>query len=104
MSVISVLTQTTFPPDNFSSFNFDFDFTMKFSEFYSEVRTYFVSCTVEYDRFRMCDGIKQKLVFLLRNKKVKGLVGFVATLEKGLNRHINHKNNDVKLNHMQPLD
>ena len=43
---------------------------MKFSEFYGDVRTYFVSCTVEYDRFRMCDGIKQKLVFLLRNKKV----------------------------------
>ena len=43
---------------------------MKFSEFYGEVRTYFVSCTVEYDRFRLCDGIKQKLVFLLKNKKV----------------------------------
>ena len=43
---------------------------MKFSEFYSDVRTYFVSCTVEYDRFRLCEGIKQKLVFLLRNKKV----------------------------------
>ena len=44
---------------------------MKFSEFYGEVRTYFVSCTVEYDRFRLCDGIKQKLVFLLKNKKVQ---------------------------------
>ena len=45
---------------------------MKFSEFYGDVRTYFVSCTVEYDRFRLCDGIKQKLVFLLKNKKVQG--------------------------------
>ena len=44
---------------------------MKFSEFYGDVRTYFVSCTVEYDRFRLCDGIKQKLVFLLKNKKVQ---------------------------------
>jgi hypothetical protein len=45
---------------------------MKFADFYKEIRTYFVSFTAEYDRFRVTPGgIKGKLVFLLKNEKVK---------------------------------
>ena len=44
---------------------------MKFTEFCSDIKSYFVAHPEEYRRFRKCDTVRKKLAFLVQNGMVR---------------------------------
>ena len=44
---------------------------MKFTDFYSDIRSYFAAHPEELKRFRKCDTVRKKLAFLVQNGMVR---------------------------------
>ena len=59
---------------------------MKFADFYSDIKSYFMAHPEELKRFRKCDSVKKKLAFLVQNgmvrKKLILLKKSIATAKK----------------------
>lgn len=51
---------------------------ISFTEFYGEVRQYFSSCVVEYERFKEAGSIPGKIEYLLDNEVVKTAAAALA--------------------------
>lgn len=50
---------------------------MKFADFYSDIKGYFVAHPEEYKRFRKCDTVRKKLAYLVQNGMVRKKLGLL---------------------------
>ncbi len=44
---------------------------LSFADFYSEIRKYFCACIVDYEGFKQCEGLDERIRYLLRNQVVQ---------------------------------